>query len=613
MKITMHKFMAKLQTARRELWIFIAAALICSGMIVVFLFFYFNAYKTPYMQKEIIDLSESWQYHTEEGEMKTLENLRSGPEIKVNEVLTLYKKLDENILQAALMLRVNHQTVSVYLDEIPLLTAERTSGNNPGMSLEFILLPENYAGKTLKIEMTSPYDIYAGRTGPIFLGDIPSLEAYALSNSMRSVIIMSMCLLIGASTIVMTFMEAANGFIRSQNLAIGIFAIIWALYYVCTEYIVFQFFSPLQMSYISLGLYFSIHLPLTLFFYFSFRRYQRCLLPMIALQAVFMFAAALLQAFNVAELPRLVNINNILLVGLIYVIVLAVLEAVNKNRLMQLSLPFLVVAYVSMLYNFKVFYTRSGVVPYSYRDTYFLFVLFVLIYSMQQFFSNHYRRQKEAEILQLTNNLAKENYEQIKEHLQQVGSLKHEIKSHLIAMHMYLNNERYEEARHYLDAYTYEVSKVIEAEHHNHFLVNAIIDILLQKAQKAETEVFLTLPPCRIGIPDPDLYSLLNNILENALEACAAVPNSRERQIHLTIARKEPYLYITCENSKNNQANRIDNAREARVQLKTSKADSQGHGYGLFTISGIVDKYQGLMDVNYDDISFTITIAVKDE
>lgn len=613
MKTIMHKFMTKLQTANRELRIFIAATLICSGIIAVVLFFYFNAYKTPYMQKEMIDLSENWQYHREEGEIKTLENLRSGPEIKANEVLTLYKELDENIPQAALMLRTNHQTVSVYLDEIRLLTTQPTSCNNPGMSLEIILLPENYAGKTLKIEMISPYELYAGRTGPIFLGDIPSLEAYALSTSMRSVIIMAMCLLIGAATIVLTLTEAANGFIRSQNLAIGIFAIIWALYYVCTEYIAFYFFSPLQMSYISLGLYFSVHLPLTLFFYFSFKRYQGWLLPMIAVQAFFMLAAALLQAFHIADLPRLINTNNILLAGLIYVIVLAVLEAANNNRFILMSLPFLVVAYVSMLYNFKVFYTRSGVVPYSYRDTYFLFVIFVLIYNMKQFFSNHYRRQREAEILQLTNNLAKENYEQIKEHLQQVGSLKHEIKSHLIAMHTYLSNERYEEARHYLDTYTSEVSKVIEAEHHNHFLVNAIIDKFLQKAEKTDTEVFLTLPPCHIGIPEPDLYSLLNNILENALEACAAVPNSKERQIHLTIDRKEPYLYIVCENSRNNQTNRINDASGAKVLLKTSKTDSVEHGYGLWTISGIVDKYQGIMDVDYDDSSFTITVAVKDK
>jgi len=45
---------------------------------------FFNEYKTPYMQKEIIDLSENWQYHTEEVKMKTLESLRFGPKIKAN-------------------------------------------------------------------------------------------------------------------------------------------------------------------------------------------------------------------------------------------------------------------------------------------------------------------------------------------------------------------------------------------------------------------------------------------------------------------------------------------------------------------------------------------------
>jgi sensor histidine kinase regulating citrate/malate metabolism len=84
------------------------------------------------------------------------------------------------------------------------------------------------------------------------------------------------------------------------------------------------------------------------------------------------------------------------------------------------------------------------------------------------------------------------------------------------------------------------------------------------------------------------------------------LPNNRERFIRLSITRREPYLNIRCENSKTGEIVSADG------KMQTSKTGS-GHGYGLPTIARIVDAYDGLMDIDYGESTFTIMAALKDQ
>lgn len=587
---------------------FVGVVLLCSVIIFLLLSFYFGAYRRPYLMNEIIDLSEGWQYSTGEVELGSLDTLRTGPKLHGEETLTLYRILDTEIDRAALLVRSNHQNINVYLDGSPLyLDGNNAPGKNPGMALHFISLPENYLGKMLTVKLTSPYALYAGRTSPILMGTIPSLEAYALSHSMRSVVLMSMCLLIGFGILVLTLVQAIKGSLQPQHLAIGIFAVIWALYYVCTDYIVFQFFTPFWVSALSLGLYFTFQAPLVLYFYFSFQHYKKLLFPAVLLHGGFAVASVLLQLFGIVDLPQLITPNNVLLAGLFYTIVLAVLEAVKGNRTMMLSVPFFIIAYLSMLYNFYVFYTRKGIVFYTYRDTYFLLLLCILVSNAWRFFRRYYREISYSEMLTMQNRMAKESYEQVKAHLQEAGSMKHELKNHLAALQTYLRDGRYDEAACYLEQVTGQSAAITPAVYHSHFLINAMAGSLAQRAQAIGAQLELDLKAEPLHIAESDLYSLLSNMLDNALEACCAVPEGRVRLIRLTIARRESYLHFTCKNSKAGKP--VSKAG----RLQTSKSNPAGHGYGLWTMERIAERYDGLMDMDYDDSMFTVTVAIKDK
>jgi signal transduction histidine kinase len=590
----------------RSAVIFLAVIIVCAAGIAVFLSFYFSAYQTPYMRGEIIDLSEGWQYETPGTGPAALESLATGPMLADGETMTLNRTLDTALSGAAVMIRANHQSVNVYLDGAPLHKGPVLGpSENPGMALHFIPLPEDYAGKVLKVELTSPYALYAGRTSPILLGTIPSLEAYAVSASMRSLILMAASLALGIAIIVFAFVQGLGGAVRREQLAIGVFTVILSLYYVCTDYIVFQFFSPFWMSALSLGLYFTFSVPLMLFFYFSFEYYKKWLLPAVILHGAFALAAIALQITGLVDLPRLVNVNNIFLAGLIYTVVLTVMEAIKKNRIMILAAPFFVLAYVSMLFNFAVFYYRQGVVPYSYRDTYFLLALAILVFGIWSFFREAYRQRRENELLSLQNRQAQLSYEKIGTHLREVGGLKHEIKNHLAALQMFLEHGQTDEAREYLARYTDQSAAVTETVYSENLLINTILTDLYQRAGEhgIKVEADITAAPANIAVPD--LYSLFSNLIDNAVDACIAMPEGAQRFIRLTALRHDVYFNLRCVNSKAGAVIRENG------KIQTTKA-GEGHGYGLWIIERIVDAYGGMMNIAHDENTFTVMAALKD-
>ena len=85
-------------------------------------------------------------------------------------------------------------------------------------------------------------------------------------------------------------------------------------------------------------------------------------------------------------------------------------------------------------------------------------------------------------------------------------------------------------------------------------------------------------------IDNPDLISLLGNILDNAVEA---VKSSKEKRIDLSINKANGFDILTCTNSCDRKLMSVDNI------LISSKTKDGFHGVG---IKRIVAKYQGCFE-----------------
>ena len=84
---------------------------------------------------------------------------------------------------------------------------------------------------------------------------------------------------------------------------------------------------------------------------------------------------------------------------------------------------------------------------------------------------------------------------------------------------------------------------------------------------------------------DIDICVLLANLLDNAIEASLNVDSP---QINVSIRNEKNYLCILIRN-------RIESSvLEENGQLHTTKKDKSKHGLGVYSISQIVDKYDGM-------------------
>ena len=182
----------------------------------------------------------------------------------------------------------------------------------------------------------------------------------------------------------------------------------------------------------------------------------------------------------------------------------------------------------------------------------------------------------------------------------------HDIKRHLLSIKELADENDCDGIEHYIDnLYSeYEVKNI--KKYSNHKLVNAIIN----RYAKVFADSGITFN-CDIRnldfsfIADNDLTSLLDNLLENALEASR---DSEEKKVELQITPTNVnYISLTLNNSCSTAPN-IKNGK-----LITTKKKSAPHGYGFKSIKRIADKYDGdvLFDYENETQLFHICIVMR--
>lgn len=103
-----------------------------------------------------------------------------------------------------------------------------------------------------------------------------------------------------------------------------------------------------------------------------------------------------------------------------------------------------------------------------------------------------------------------------------------------------------------------------------------------------------------------DVYFLLTNIIDNAIEATEAIEEKEHRVISLTASRKQGVLFIEETNYYHGSLIFNDDG-----SIKTTKQENKKyHGYGTKSIAYIVKKYDGTMEYDTKDGIFKLKIAI---
>ena len=138
------------------------------------------------------------------------------------------------------------------------------------------------------------------------------------------------------------------------------------------------------------------------------------------------------------------------------------------------------------------------------------------------------------------------------------------------------------------------------------------VDLLLYKkqqlARELETSLRLTIQ-CRLvdmKFAAYDLCSVLGNLLDNALEACAELPLDG-RSVELELKQQQGMLLISCKNPYAGER-RGDNGKFA-----STKEEKSGHGIGLSSVRQVCKKYQGTMEISAENQVFRVHLLLMEK
>lgn len=174
-------------------------------------------------------------------------------------------------------------------------------------------------------------------------------------------------------------------------------------------------------------------------------------------------------------------------------------------------------------------------------------------------------------------------------------------------MQILLKNGDVCKAGEYLEKITEAVDEAGMQRYTENILVNAILNDEIKKAAACDikTEADIVVPR-ELSLDDHDLCSLLYNMLDNAIDACARMPAGKKRWINFRIHKKGHFLIVLCRNSKSGSIVTGDGG-----YITTSKKNRAGHGYGLPVMREICEKYHSVLLVEFYEDSFTVKTNLR--
>lgn len=227
----------------------------------------------------------------------------------------------------------------------------------------------------------------------------------------------------------------------------------------------------------------------------------------------------------------------------------------------------------------------------------FLLLLFFnyLKLSKQAFKENYHYQVKEQK-----QQLLKEHYKKIDGFHQEIQQLQHKMNIQLMTMQKQVERNEFPQMAMQLAGMIEENISVDYQWFTSHKEMNVLVGHKYRQAQAAgilfKGQINI---PRSLTISEIDLISLVSNLLDNAIEACSYC-SSGEAWINFQMAAQKQCLVIRMENS-------TDNTHQS---FTTRKPDKQQHGIGLKSVQRIVKKYNGELDFEWQERSFSIEITL---
>lgn len=178
----------------------------------------------------------------------------------------------------------------------------------------------------------------------------------------------------------------------------------------------------------------------------------------------------------------------------------------------------------------------------------------------------------------------------------------HEFEHHIQVLRDLLDCGEVGAARDYLDRLKKNRSIHVMSVSSNHPVIDVILNQKYQTARENEIKMQIQVNDLStLAIPTDSLVVVLTNLLDNAIEACRRLNGYRE--IFCSVLYDDG-LYISIRNTS-------EPVQIVDGKIPTSKQDSLSHGFGLLSVSYVLDKLDAEYTFGYDEGWFHFAAEIE--
>ncbi len=197
----------------------------------------------------------------------------------------------------------------------------------------------------------------------------------------------------------------------------------------------------------------------------------------------------------------------------------------------------------------------------------------------------------------------------MQESVEQVKSVRHDMKFHLATLRSYSNDIKADKISHYVDSLLGKIrTKNIYSDSGN-IAFDSILNFKLQPINEDAINVTLyTCIPKDLAMDVADIITIMGNLLDNAV---AAVMDCKDKWLNIYIEYSRQTLFIQVKNPFSGvvKYDELPNNESKKVKIKSTKTLGD-HGYGLKNVQKAVDKYTGQMEVNHENQVFCVNLLL---
>lgn len=199
--------------------------------------------------------------------------------------------------------------------------------------------------------------------------------------------------------------------------------------------------------------------------------------------------------------------------------------------------------------------------------------------------------------------IQKQYYDNLSEQMNEIRGIKHDLR-HFISVTKRLSDEgQYDKLKQFLNEYAESTETDQLPIFCENIVANSILGYYYLKAKKDDIVFHCACSiQKKLSMSDTSLCVVLGNALENAIEACGNLDNSKTRFISMEARTINGQMLMKIENSYNG-------CLKVKDGSYISTKNGEFHGIGMKNIKNVMENCGGFVKTNHDGKVFTLMAA----